>query len=203
MKENARKFPEGRCHFWGLDARRNGLEPTLRNRTENGTAESMMLNFAESGHPAFRATIALERGRTVNSVFQLCIYGAVADLCRELVKDSPSTRKHAESENWESMVVPTEFPNAKPNRSRLGRLVWRTACSLNQLSTPSMNSHCTCTIASWTVSLRLLGRTLTKPCRVCLRSATSECSDQLYTIGSRPERSAQTSLPEPDVATLP
>ena len=25
------------CHFWCLDARRNGMEPIVRNRTENGT----------------------------------------------------------------------------------------------------------------------------------------------------------------------
>ena len=73
----------------------------------------MMLNIAESGHPIFRATSAMERGelwskekgkksihfngseesiewilRTVISVNQLSIYGAVADLCRELSKDS-------------------------------------------------------------------------------------------------------------------
>ena len=33
-------------------------------------------------------------------------------MCEELAKDSPSERKHAEDENWESMVVPTEFPDA-------------------------------------------------------------------------------------------
>ena len=65
-----------------------------------------MLNFAESGHPKFRATSALERGelkskgkgvtsihfngsddtielilRTIISVNQLIVYGAVAGLC--------------------------------------------------------------------------------------------------------------------------
>ena len=65
----------------------------------------MMLNFAESGHPIFRATNALERGdlrskekgktsihfsgidenielflRTVISATQLSVYGATADL---------------------------------------------------------------------------------------------------------------------------
>ena len=73
----------------------------------------MMLNFAESGHPIFRATSALERGglrskekgkksihfhgseetielilRTIVSVNQLSIHGAVADVCKELSKDS-------------------------------------------------------------------------------------------------------------------
>ena len=76
-------------------------------------AERMMLNFAESGHPIFRATSALERGelrskedgkksvhfngseetiklslRTIISVNQLSIYGAVADLFKDLSKGS-------------------------------------------------------------------------------------------------------------------
>ena len=93
-------------HFWGLDAGGNGREPMLTNQTENGC---MMLNFAESGQPIFRATSALERGenqeakkkekksihfdgsnetvelilRTVISVNHLTKYGAVPDLCKE------------------------------------------------------------------------------------------------------------------------
>ena len=72
-------------------------------------AELMMINFSESGHPMFRSASALERGtwkskgggkltihfcgdydtvevifRTIVSVNQLSIYGAVADLCKEL-----------------------------------------------------------------------------------------------------------------------
>ena len=71
-------------------------------------AEQMMLTFAESGHPVFRATSPLSRGtlkskgggtlsihfcadgdtietvfRTIISVNQLSIYGAVSDLCDE------------------------------------------------------------------------------------------------------------------------
>ena len=71
-------------------------------------AESMMIRFGESGHPVFRATGPLSRGtlkskgggklsihfcadgdtietvfRTIISVNQLCIYGAVSDLCDE------------------------------------------------------------------------------------------------------------------------
>ena len=69
-----------------------------------------MLNFTESGHPVFRGSSALERGdlksegngklsihfcgddctvevvlRTIISVNQLSIYGALADMCDELV----------------------------------------------------------------------------------------------------------------------
>ena len=71
-------------------------------------AEKMMLPFAESGHPVFRATSPLSRGvlkskgggklsihncadfatietlfRTIISVNQLSLYGAVAEMCEE------------------------------------------------------------------------------------------------------------------------
>ena len=76
----------------------------------NGTniAEKMMLTFAESGHPVFRATSPLSRRvlkskgggklsihycadfttietvfRTIISVNQLSLYGAVAEMCAE------------------------------------------------------------------------------------------------------------------------
>ena len=59
MLENSRKDVG---HFWGLDPRRNGMEPILTNRTKNGTGLlSMMLNFAEGGYPVIRAPSALER----------------------------------------------------------------------------------------------------------------------------------------------
>ena len=89
------------------------------------TAKGMMLNFAESGHPAFRATSALEKGELTSkeernqytstegeetveliladfqlfSVNRLSIYGAVADLCNRLAKVSPSAGKLAEFAN--------------------------------------------------------------------------------------------------------
>ena len=107
-------------HFGSLDQRRNGTELTLTKPDGDWdkTAEQMMLNFAESSHPIFRATSALERGelrskekgkksihfngseenielilRTVISVNQLSVYGAVADLCKELSKDSKVSGK--------------------------------------------------------------------------------------------------------------
>ena len=63
-------------------------------------AEQMMLTFAESGHPVFRSTSPLSGGklsihycadpetietvfRTINSVIQLSMYGAVAEMCEE------------------------------------------------------------------------------------------------------------------------
>ena len=47
--------------------------------------------------------------RTVMYVNQLSVYGAVADLCRELARNSRGTGKPAANENLESMVTPTEF----------------------------------------------------------------------------------------------
>ena len=107
-------------HFWDLVARINGTEPHV-NKPDgewDRTAESMMLNFAESGHPVFLATRASGRGellkqrerkevhslhgseetvelnfRTVISVNQLSIYGAVADVCNELAPDSRKTSR--------------------------------------------------------------------------------------------------------------
>ena len=99
-----------------------------------------MLNFAESSHPIFRVTSAVERGelrskekgkksihfngseenidlilRTDISVNQLSIDGAVADLCEELSKASEVAGKLATNEDLESMEIPTELPIADPH----------------------------------------------------------------------------------------
>ena len=57
MLEDSRKVV-GR--FQGLDRRRHGTE--LDVNKPDGESEGMMFNFAENGHPVFRATSALERG---------------------------------------------------------------------------------------------------------------------------------------------
>ena len=94
---------------------------------EDRVAELMMVNLNVSGQPIFRATSALNRGqlkskgngklsirfcadlatieemfRTIISVIQLSIYGAVADLYEEFGKT------HAAMESSESMVAPTD-----------------------------------------------------------------------------------------------
>ena len=104
----------------------------------NRVAEDMMLNFSESGHPVFHGSSALERGdlkskgkgklsirfcsddetpevvlRTITSVNQLSIYGAVADMCDELVCRifgcSERTGKLVAQDNPETTVIPTEL----------------------------------------------------------------------------------------------
>ena len=98
----------------------------------------MLLNFSDSGHPVFRGTRALERGtlkskggvklsfhfcgdtdtvevvlRTVVSVNQHSVYGAVADMCDELaskVSDcSESTGRFVPEDKSETMLAPTEL----------------------------------------------------------------------------------------------
>ena len=58
-----RRFPLGRWSFQGLgsEKKRNGIYSDKPYGKWDKTAERMMLNFAESGHPIFRATSALER----------------------------------------------------------------------------------------------------------------------------------------------
>ena len=102
-------------------------------------AEEMLLNFSESGHPIFRATSALERRelrskvggkktihfngneqnvelilRTVISANQLSIYGAVADMCTEVSKDTTASGKPEAHDPLETMEIPTEPPTADP-----------------------------------------------------------------------------------------
>ena len=129
----AKRFPFGCWSYLGHGCEKKwyGTHVNKANGEWNRVAEIMMINPAESGHPVFQATSLLGRGefkskgggkksihyngseetvelilRTVISVNQLSIYGAVADLCNELDPD------YAESEICESLVIPTESSNA-------------------------------------------------------------------------------------------
>ena len=130
----ANKFPQGCCHFWDLVLRKSGTRVNKPNGEWSKIAEVMVLNFAESGHPVFRATSASGRGelkgkgsgkmsihfngseetvdlilRTVISLNQFSIYGAVEDLRTEL---DPDSRNRTKGEICESFVIPTEITNA-------------------------------------------------------------------------------------------
>ena len=52
--------------------------------------------------------------RTVISVSQLSVHGAVADLCKEFARNSRGMGKPAANDNFESTLIPTEFPAANP-----------------------------------------------------------------------------------------
>ena len=64
IREYARTFPQGRWSFLGPGCEKKwyGTHTHKLDGEWDRTAEIMMLNFAESGHPVFRATSALERG---------------------------------------------------------------------------------------------------------------------------------------------
>ena len=75
-------------HFGDLDQKRNGTGLIHF----NGSEETIELIL-----------------RTIVSANQLSINGAVADLCKEL---DPDSRSQTEGEICESLVIPTEIPNA-------------------------------------------------------------------------------------------
>ena len=110
MSISAKRFPAERWSFLGPGSEKKWCS-TYIDRPQGGwdrVAESMMIKFRESGHPVFRATSPLSQGtlkirgggklsihfcadgdkieavlRTIISVNQLIIYGAVSDLCDE------------------------------------------------------------------------------------------------------------------------
>ena len=110
MSVFAKRFPAGRWSFFGPGSEKKWY--SINNERPRGewdrVAELMMIKFRESGHPVFRATSPVSRGvfkskgggklsihycaeqdtittvfRTIASVNQLSLYGAVADLCDE------------------------------------------------------------------------------------------------------------------------
>ena len=106
----AKRFPAGRWSILGPGPETK-WHSTSNERPQGEwdiVADLMMIKFRESGHPVFRATSPLCRGtlkskgggklsihfcadegtietvfRTIISVCQLSIYGAVSDLCEE------------------------------------------------------------------------------------------------------------------------
>ena len=106
----ARRIGAGQWSFLGPGSEKKWYsisEDSPQGEWDN-MAEKMMLTFAESGHPVFRATSPLARGqlkskgggklsihycadqdtittvfRTITSVNQLSLYGSVAEMCEE------------------------------------------------------------------------------------------------------------------------
>ena len=106
----ARRFSPGRWSFLGLGSEKKwySTHGSIPQGKWDRVAELMMIKFGESGHPVFRATSPLSRGtlkskgggklpihhcadmgtieivfRTLISVNQLSVFGAVSDLCEE------------------------------------------------------------------------------------------------------------------------
>ena len=120
--------------FSGLDQKRSdsGTHVHKTDGEWDEIAEIMLLNFSESGHPVFRGSSAFERAelkskgkgsstfhfngsdetiavihRTVISVNQLSIHGAVADMCGDVAwvvsRNSKGTGKPGAAEILENM----------------------------------------------------------------------------------------------------
>ena len=117
VKTFARRFGIGQWSFIGPGSGKKWY--SSENRPQgvwDNIAEQMLLGFAESGHPIFRATTPLPRGklkskgrgklpihfaadpdtvdtiyRIILSVNQLSIYGAVAAICEEFESHQDST----------------------------------------------------------------------------------------------------------------
>ena len=106
----AKRFGIGQWSFLGLGSEKKwySISEDSPQGEWDKMAEKMMLEFAESGQPMFRATSPLSRGqlkskghgklsihycadletiqtvfRTITSVNQLSLHGAVSDLCEE------------------------------------------------------------------------------------------------------------------------
>ena len=102
-------------------------------------AERMLLEFAESGHPIFRATSPLSRGkrkskghgklsihycadletiqtvfRTIISVNQLSLYGAVAEMCEEYETFHDRTGQPVVGGQSNSSFVPSVIKTEAP-----------------------------------------------------------------------------------------
>ena len=105
-------------------------------------AEKMMVTLAESGHPVFRATSPLSRGRlkskggerlsihccadqdtittvfrTITSVNQPSLYGAVAEMCEEYESFHDRTKKPVVGGQSSSSFVPSVIKTNVPLNS--------------------------------------------------------------------------------------
>ena len=131
---NGKRFGAGQWSFLGLGSEKNwySISEDSPQGEWDRIAELMMLTFAESGHPVFRATSPLSRGqlkskgggklsihycanqdtittvfRTITSVNKLSLYGAVAEMCEEYESFHDRTGKPVVGGQSSSSFVPS------------------------------------------------------------------------------------------------
>ena len=124
-------------------------------------AEKMMVTFAESGHPVFRATSPLSRGQlkskgggklsihycadqdtittfSVTSVNQLSLYGAVAEMCGEYESFHDRTGKPVvggqSSSSFGPSVIKTNVPFNSDDHARKDLLLQQYGEQIEKLS---------------------------------------------------------------------
>ena len=140
----AKRFRAGHCSFLGPGSETKWYS-TYNERPQgewDKVAELMMIQFGESGHPVFRATSPLSRGtlkskgggklsmhfcadgdtietvfRTIISVNQLSIYGAVSDLCEGYSTCQTSTGSTVFAEQSDQLFAPANLLIMTPRPS--------------------------------------------------------------------------------------
>ena len=137
----ARRFGAGQWSFLGPGSGKKwySISEDSPQGEMGKMAEKMMLTFAESGHPVFRATSPLSRGqlkskgsgnlsihycanqdtittvfRTITSVNQLSLYGAVAEMCEEYESFHDRTGKPVVGGQSSSSLVPSVIKTNGP-----------------------------------------------------------------------------------------
>ena len=140
----ARRFSPGRWSFLGPGSEKKwySTHDSKPQGEWDRVAELMMIKFSESGHPVFRATSPLSRGtlkskgggklsihfcadegtietvfRTIISVNQLSIYGAVSDLCEEYKACHVRTGRPVLAGQSDPLFVPTSSLMKTPTPS--------------------------------------------------------------------------------------
>ena len=93
-------------HFGDLDQKRNGTELRRIKKQRKGKRSIHFISSEENIELIFR---------TVISANQLSIYGAVADLCKELSTDSGALGKPDAYEFLETTEIPRKPPIADPH----------------------------------------------------------------------------------------
>ena len=140
----AKRFPAGHWSFFrpGSETKWYSTHNGRPQGEWDRVAELMMIKFRESGHPVFRATSPLSRGtlkskgggklsfhfcadgdtietvfRTIISVNQLSIYGAVSDVCEEYSTCQISTGRPVLAGQCDQLFAPANLLTMTPTPS--------------------------------------------------------------------------------------
>ena len=156
----AKRFPAGRWSFLGPGSETKWYSTDERPGGEwDKVAELMMIKFGESGHPVFRATSPFSRGmlkstgggklsfhscadgdtietvcRTIISVNQLSIYGAISDLCDEYSACQTRTRRPVVAGQSDPIFKPASLLTMTPTPS---------------IEIPAQENYCKTSDISW------------------------------------------------------
>ena len=140
----AKIFPAGRWSFLGPGSEKKWYSTCneIPRGERDRVAELMMIKFRDSGHPVFRATSPLSRGtlkskgggklsihycadgdtietffRTIISVNQLSIFGAVSDVCEEYSTCQTRTERPVLAGQSDPLFAPANFLFMTPKPS--------------------------------------------------------------------------------------